>query len=57
MAAIPEQTAGAKAFRDIIQSKKPVVFDGAMGTSLYEQGVLHTRAFEECNLVNATKVM
>ena len=35
---------------------KPVVFDGAMGSSLYEQGILHTRAFEECNITAAAKV-
>jgi len=35
---------------------KPVVFDGAMGSNLYEQGILHTRAFEECNLTAASKV-
>jgi len=34
----------------------PVVFDGAMGSTLYEQGILHTRAFEECNLTAAAKV-
>ena len=35
---------------------KPVVLDGAMGSTLYEQGILHTRAFEECNLNAAAKV-
>ena len=35
---------------------KPVVVDGAMGSTLYEQGILHTRAFEECNLNAAAKV-
>ena len=27
-----------------------------MGSTLYEQGILHTRAFEECNLTAAAKV-
>ena len=27
-----------------------------MGSSLYEQGILHTRAFEECNITAAAKV-
>ena len=35
---------------------KPVVFDGAMGSTLYEEGILHTRAFEECNISAAAKV-
>jgi hypothetical protein len=46
----PEVTAGGTAFRDIIAAGTPVVWDGAMGSNLYEQGILHTRAFEECNL-------
>ena len=32
------------------------MLDGAMGSTLYEQGILHTRAFEECNLTAAAKV-
>ena len=35
---------------------KPVVLDGGIGTTLYEQGILHTRAFEEANLTSAAKV-
>ena len=31
------QTEGGKAFRDILAAGTPVVFDGGMGTSLYEQ--------------------
>lgn len=33
----PEETAGAAAFRKVIADKTPLVFDGAMGTELYEQ--------------------
>jgi hypothetical protein len=43
-----EQTAGGSAFREIIESKKPVVFDGAMGTTLYEQVLL----FKACSDVS-----
>ncbi len=32
-----QQTDGGKAFRDILAAGTPVVFDGGMGTSLYEQ--------------------
>ncbi|KAJ1479423.1 Homocysteine S-methyltransferase [Baffinella frigidus] len=52
----PAVTPGGKAFRDIVVAGTPVVWDGAMGTMLYEQGVLTTRAFEECNITQAEKV-
>src|SRR5436190_12526330 len=28
----------------------PLLFDGAMGSLLYERGVLHTRSYDELNL-------
>ena len=37
MTEILMQTDGGKAFRDILAAGTPVVFDGGMGTSLYEQ--------------------
>ena len=54
---VPAQTPGGKRFRDILAAGTPIVFDGGMGTSLYEQGVLTTRAFEEANLTSASKVL
>jgi len=50
------ETPGGTAFREVIAEGTPVVFDGAMGSTLYEQGILHTRAFEECNITAAAKV-
>mmetsp|Transcript_3846 Transcript_3846/g.11456 ORF Transcript_3846/g.11456 Transcript_3846/m.11456 type:complete len:668 (+) Transcript_3846:95-2098(+) len=43
-------------FRALLKANAPVVFDGAMGSALYEQGWLHTRAFEEANLQAPDKV-
>ena len=37
MTQIAMQTEGARRFRDILAAGTPVVFDGGMGTSLYEQ--------------------
>ncbi len=31
------ETDGGKTFRDILAAGTPIVFDGGMGTSLYEQ--------------------
>ncbi|HRC54799.1 MAG TPA: homocysteine S-methyltransferase family protein, partial [Kofleriaceae bacterium] len=31
-------------------AKSPLLVDGAMGSLLYERGVLHTRSYEELNL-------
>jgi hypothetical protein len=45
------QTAGGAAFREIIESKKPVVFDGAMGTTLYEQ-VTFGKSLTSCRVPN-----
>src|SRR5262245_17509219 len=38
-----------EAFRSALR-EGGLVFDGAMGTSLYERGVLYTSSFEELNL-------
>jgi hypothetical protein len=35
-------------FRDAL--KRPLVFDGAMGTELYRRGYFFTRSFDEANL-------
>ncbi|MBA3501123.1 MAG: homocysteine S-methyltransferase family protein, partial [Deltaproteobacteria bacterium] len=38
-----------KSFADAIAAG-PLLFDGAMGSLLYERGVLHTRSYDELNL-------
>jgi len=38
-------------------AERPLVFDGAMGTLLYEQGYFINRAFDEANLVAADSVL
>jgi methionine synthase I (cobalamin-dependent)/5,10-methylenetetrahydrofolate reductase len=39
----------ARSFRDAMRSD-PIVVDGAMGTQLYERGVLYSACFEELNV-------
>lgn len=41
-----------KNFRDLIESDGIYVFDGAMGTRLYEKGVYINRSYDELNLIN-----
>jgi methionine synthase I (cobalamin-dependent) len=36
--------------------RRPLCFDGGMGTSLYERGYFINRAFDEANCSNADKV-
>lgn len=51
-----EMSVGGKLFMELVKSGVPVVFDGAMGSALYAEGRLHTRAFEEANLSDVEKV-
>ncbi len=39
-------------FRDVLAQGKPLLFDGAMGTALYNKGVFINRCFEDANLSN-----
>lgn len=39
-------------FRELIESDGIYVFDGAMGTRLYEKGVYINRSYDELNLIN-----
>jgi methionine synthase / methylenetetrahydrofolate reductase(NADPH) len=39
-------------FRDIIDSDRVTIFDGAMGTMLYARGVYINRSYDELNLLN-----
>jgi homocysteine S-methyltransferase len=41
-----------KNFRELIESDHIYVFDGAMGTRLYEKGVYINRSYDELNLIN-----
>ncbi|HEY8561940.1 MAG TPA: bifunctional homocysteine S-methyltransferase/methylenetetrahydrofolate reductase [Pyrinomonadaceae bacterium] len=41
-----------KNFRELIESDGIYVFDGAMGTRLYEKGVYINRSYDELNLIN-----
>ncbi len=43
-------------FRDILLHNTPLLFDGAMGTELYNKGVFLNRCFEEINLSNPSIV-
>jgi methionine synthase I (cobalamin-dependent)/5,10-methylenetetrahydrofolate reductase len=40
-----------KSFRDLIESDSVYVFDGAMGTRLYDKGIYINRSYDELNLV------
>eukprot|EP01104_Vermistella_antarctica_P019253 TRINITY_DN745_c0_g1_i3.p1 TRINITY_DN745_c0_g1~~TRINITY_DN745_c0_g1_i3.p1 ORF type:complete len:678 (+),score=156.26 TRINITY_DN745_c0_g1_i3:1203-3236(+) len=49
---------GARAsFRAALKEGKPILFDGGMGSALYERGYFINRAFDECNLSNPQKVV
>ncbi len=39
-----------KTFREVIQQKIPLLFDGATGTELYNRGIFINRCFEDANL-------
>lgn len=41
-----------KNFRELLESETIYVFDGAMGTRLYEKGVYINRSYDELNLIN-----
>ena len=40
-----------KDFREILESDGVYVFDGAMGTRLYDKGIYINRSYDELNLV------
>lgn len=46
-----------KTFRQVLQSKEPLLFDGAMGTELYKRGIFINRCFEEANLASPDLVL
>ena len=39
-------------FRELLESDGIYVFDGAMGTRLYEKGIYINRSYDELNLSN-----
>jgi methionine synthase / methylenetetrahydrofolate reductase(NADPH) len=39
-----------KTFREVLQQKIPLLFDGATGTELYNRGIFINRCFEDANL-------
>ncbi len=39
-----------RSFREVLENREPVLFDGAMGTVLYSKGIFINRCFEEANL-------
>lgn len=41
-----------KSFQEAIKSNYPLLFDGAIGTELYNRGIFINRCFEEANLNN-----
>ena len=43
-------------FLSLIQSSKPILADGAMGTFLHAHGVEHTHCFDELNLTDPARV-
>ena len=45
-----------KDFRELIESDSVYVFDGAMGTRLYDKGIYINRSYDELNLVAADLV-
>ena len=42
-----------KNFRELLASDHVYVFDGAMGTRLYDKGIYINRSYDELNLTNA----
>lgn len=45
-----------KPFSQVLSSREPQLFDGAMGTELYARGVFINRCFEEANLTDKALV-
>src|SRR6187397_3185239 len=45
-----------KSFREALDKKIPLLFDGATGTELYNRGIFINRCFEDANLTNAPLV-
>ena len=45
-----------QSFRDLLDSDKAYIFDGAMGTMLYAKGIYINRSYDELNLVAADLV-
>src|SRR5580765_6961686 len=45
-----------QSFRDLLESDKAYIFDGAMGTMLYTKGIYINRSYDELNLVAADLV-
>ena len=45
-----------KIFREMLDSEGVVVFDGAMGTMLFEHGIFINRCYDEANLTNPALV-
>src|SRR3982750_421738 len=45
-----------KGFRELLESDSVYVFDGAMGTRLYDKGIYINRSYDELNLVAADLV-
>jgi len=43
-------------FRDLLESDRAYIFDGAMGTMLYSKGIYINRSYDELNLVAADRV-
>src|SRR5437867_11110337 len=44
-------------FRELIESDRAYIFDGAMGTMLYSKGIYINRSYDELNLVAADLVL
>ncbi|HEU4477038.1 MAG TPA: bifunctional homocysteine S-methyltransferase/methylenetetrahydrofolate reductase [Pyrinomonadaceae bacterium] len=45
-----------QSFRDLLESERAYIFDGAMGTMLYSKGIYINRSYDELNLVAADLV-
>src|SRR6267378_4309085 len=43
-------------FRDLLETDRAYIFDGAMGTMLYSKGIYINRSYDELNLVAADLV-
>jgi homocysteine S-methyltransferase len=46
-----------KSFREVLQKKIPLLFDGATGTELYNRGIFINRCFEDANLSSPSIVL
>ncbi|WP_218110269.1 bifunctional homocysteine S-methyltransferase/methylenetetrahydrofolate reductase [Oligoflexus tunisiensis] len=46
-----------KSFRDVLQQKIPLLFDGATGTELYNRGIFINRCFEDANLSSPSIIL